>query len=388
MSNLQPEILEMIRKQFHPEPEPRPNNIRMDISPKSAASFRFGLVPFDELEPDAEPFYLVDEFIPRTGLFVAWGPRKCGKSFWLSDLALHVALGWEYRGRKVEAGAVVYFAFEGASGFKKRAKAFRTHYGIADRVPFYLVSARADLVKDHVRIISDIRSQMQGAIPALVVFDTLNRSLVGSEGKDSDMAAYIRAADAVWEAFGGCAVGIVHHCGLEESRYRGHTSLGGAVEAEISISRDAVDNIIARVEFMKDGPSGAEVVSRLERKDVGQDKNGKTLDSCVVLPVEGAAVRSEPSRRSNSRRHRALHDAVVEALDSHGSNITMNGSTVRAVDVEHVRSQFYRRYIVATDENTKDPQNARRMAFARALETLPDNFGMGEIDGQRWIWGA
>jgi hypothetical protein len=39
---------------------------------------------------------------------VIWGPTKCGKSFWVFDLMLHVALGWDYRGMKVRQGTVVY----------------------------------------------------------------------------------------------------------------------------------------------------------------------------------------------------------------------------------------------------------------------------------------
>ena len=60
--------------------------------------------------------------------------------------------------------------------------------------------------------------------PAAVAIDTLNRSLAGSESSDEDMAAYIRAADAIRDAF-NCAVVIVHHCGHEGTRPRGHLSL-------------------------------------------------------------------------------------------------------------------------------------------------------------------
>ena len=70
-----------------------------------------------------------------------------------------------------------------------------------------------------------------------VVLDTLNKSLVGSESKDLDMAAYIRAAEAVRDAF-DCVVIIVHHCGWDESRMRGHSSLRGAVDAEMSVTRE------------------------------------------------------------------------------------------------------------------------------------------------------
>jgi hypothetical protein len=37
-----------------------------------------------------------DSQFPRVGLIVVWGPPKCGKSFWVTDAMLHVALGWPY----------------------------------------------------------------------------------------------------------------------------------------------------------------------------------------------------------------------------------------------------------------------------------------------------
>jgi hypothetical protein len=67
-------------------------------SGNSQASPRFKLVPFDKISVGSERVYLVKGIIPRLGLVVIWGPPKCGKSFWTYDLAMHIALGWEYRG--------------------------------------------------------------------------------------------------------------------------------------------------------------------------------------------------------------------------------------------------------------------------------------------------
>lgn len=94
---------------------------------------RFKLIPFESLMPGADPEYLIKDLFPCGGLIVVWGPPKCGKSFWTMDATLHVALGWEYRGRKVQQGAVVYCAFEGQSGYGKRAEAFRRQHRRPDK---------------------------------------------------------------------------------------------------------------------------------------------------------------------------------------------------------------------------------------------------------------
>src|SRR5262249_24802749 len=147
------------------------------------------------------------------------------------------------------------------------------HHNFDDKwdPPFFLVSARMDFVGDHPELIASIRSKLGTDDPVAVVLDTLNRSLPGSESSDQDMAAYIKAADAVREAF-NCAVIIVHHCGIDTSRPRGHTSLTGAVDAQLAVKRDASNHIFLEVEWMKDGPEGDVVTSRLNAVEVGTDE--------------------------------------------------------------------------------------------------------------------
>lgn len=84
------------------------------------------------------------------------------------------------------------------------------------------------------------------------MLDTLNRSLNGSESSDEDMSAYVRATDAIRETF-DCSVLVIHHCGINDSRPRGHTSLTGAADAQLSVKRDFTGNILVTAEFMKDG---------------------------------------------------------------------------------------------------------------------------------------
>jgi hypothetical protein len=78
---------------------------RLDAQPEAKPRLR--LIPFDEIKLGTESRYLVKGIIPRFGLVIVWGPPKCGKSFWMFDVAMHVALGWQYRDRRVQQGAAV-----------------------------------------------------------------------------------------------------------------------------------------------------------------------------------------------------------------------------------------------------------------------------------------
>ena len=107
---------------------------------------RFNLVRFKDIKMSTSPIALVEGLIPREGLTVVWGPPKCGKTFWVFDLAMHIALGWEYRGRHVEKvnGAVVYVSCEGEPGLGQRKEAFRkAKLEGKDDPNFYLISTPA-----------------------------------------------------------------------------------------------------------------------------------------------------------------------------------------------------------------------------------------------------
>ena len=83
---------------------------------------RIRLVPFEKIMPGTESAYLIKGLIPRVGLTVVWGPPKSGKSFWTFDVVMHIALGWEYRDRRVKQGSVVYVACEGARASRLASK--------------------------------------------------------------------------------------------------------------------------------------------------------------------------------------------------------------------------------------------------------------------------
>ena len=319
------------------------------VPARTPAEPRFRLVPFEQLTPGTEAAYLVKGLIPRVGLTVAWGPPKCGKSFWAFDLAMSVARGVPYRGRRVQGGTVVYCAFEGADGFKARAEAYRIRYLAEDAgvVPFYLSPSPLDLVGDHAALIASIRFYLGDASPALVVLDTLNRSLRGSESDDKDMSAYVRAADAIRDAF-GCAVLIVHHCGIDATRPRGHTALAGAVDAQLAVKRDAGGTITVTVERMKDGPEGDTISSALETVEVGTDSDGDTLQSCVIVEAEPSSV-SEASRRKLSPKASLALEALAEVILAVGQPAPSSfglPSHLKAVPLEKWRAEMLSRGVL------------------------------------------
>jgi AAA domain len=351
-----------------------------DIGGASIGSERFKLTHFDDVTLPTSSSFLVKNLIPRTGITVVWGRPKCGKSFWTFDLAMRVALGGPYRGQKTHQGPVVYLALEGSHGFRGRIEAYRRTYGVTE-APFYLIGDRLDLVSDHQALTKAVKDQIGGTPPVLVVIDTLNRSLTGSESNDEDMAAYIRAADMVWRAF-DCAVMIVHHCGHDKNRPRGHTSLTGAADAQIAVTRDAASNIIVTVEWMKDGPEGLIIGSRLENVDLDTDEDGELITSCVIVPVEGNIAQAGTQRQIKGSTKIAL-DLLREAIGAEGEIASASNHIppgARIVSVETWRRYAYRGTITASEQ-----PDARRKAFARAVAKLREANLIGSWDDHVWI---
>jgi hypothetical protein len=288
-----------------------------DKLPAPPYKCRFPLKPFNELKLSTTANYLVKGIIPSGSFVLIWGPPKCGKSFWAFDLFMHVALGWKYRDQRVKQGLVVYLALEGGPNFRKRIEAWRLRHLMKHNgdVPFYLLDVPVNLITDHKQLITDIKAQLGGQPPAAVVIDTLNRALVGSENDPGDMGKFIRAADTVRAEF-QCTVAVIHHCGLEDTRPRGHTSATGAADAQIAVSRDGNGIISSVVEYMKDDDAGAVIASRLDPVELGIDEDKEKINSCVVVPTEISKPAEIGPKLSENQRtmFSILYDAGPKGL--------------------------------------------------------------------------
>jgi hypothetical protein len=335
----------------------------------------FPLQAFENIRLDSERRgYLVKGLIASMGLAVIWGPPKCGKSFWAADLGMHIALGWDYRGHKVQQASVVYVALEGRHGFPARIEAFRQHHGV-ESAPFYLLSSSLDLVAKSGQLIASIKAQLGTALPGVLFLDTLNRSLVGSESKDEDMARFLAAAEKVAQEL-NCAVVIVHHCGIDASRPRGHTSLSGAVESQLKVERTATGEVIVTVELAKDFEEGTEIVSRLERVELGTDVDGDPITSLVVVPAEASAATRSVTRKLSDRQRLAL-DALDECAVGSGApappSLELPARTV-VVQLNAWREELYRKAVL--DRDAKSPREefkrVRQQLQARGLISVND----------------
>lgn len=370
-------------ERYEPPPPSYDEDVEFDQAPPigdEPPRSRFPLLRFEEIRVNAKRRgYLVKGLLASSGLAVIWGPPKCGKSFWAVDVGMHIALGWEYRGRRVQQAPVVYIALEGQHGIPARIEAFRRHHNIAG-APFYLILVRLDLIADVGSLITEIKAQIGAVLPGAVFIDTLNRSLVGSESKDEDMGRYLGAADRLATGL-QCAVLIVHHCGIDATRPRGHTSLTGSVESQLAVKRGDTGEVVVTVEYAKDFAEGTEIYSRLDPLTVGVDPDGDDITTLVVVPAE-------PSMQG--RRQKSVKGAKAIALDILRNAIDEAGIVPPASshippNTRTILEETWRAYAYQGSVTESDEPDTKRKAFVRAVKDLQTAKLIGIWGGYVWL---
>jgi len=352
---------------------------------------RLKLVLFDQIAPRLNSAKLVKGWLTEGAMSVVYGESNCGKTFVALDLGLHIALGWEWRGKKVKQGVVVYVAAEGGFGISNRVEAFKRHHELTDtEVPFAMVPCGVDLCDpeaDTAELIEVVKeaAATYGAQALLVVIDTLARAMAGgNENAPDDMGSYVRNVDRIREETGAHVMSI-HHSGKDAAKgARGHSSLRAATDTEIEITRDDGSKIgWIRATKQKELPTDAEEAFELKVVELGSDEDGESVTSCVLAETEGAR-----ERRGADRTYR-LPNSTKVALDLLKRAIVDEGkippgSNNIPNNVRAVQASVWKEYCYAGLISDSDRPEAKQKAFKRAFDGLLASKVIGSWGG--WIW--
>lgn len=249
----------------------------------------FDIMLADELEEGEEPEEIIENLFTEGGAGMVYGDSNSGKTFFALDLAAHVASGKKWRDDlEVTQGAVVYVALEGGRALKNRIKALRQAGILTPGAPLFICRDRVSLLeKGHAaKLAQTVRNAaMRSSMPCtLVVLDTMARAMAGGdENKGEDMTEAISCIDAVRAATGAYVL-IVHHSGKDAARgARGHSSLRAAIDTEIEVFRNEGEEIItAKITKQRDLEYGPPMPFKLKVLEVGMNKRGKVITSCVL----------------------------------------------------------------------------------------------------------
>jgi len=324
----------------------------------------------------AEPALdFVEGLLVEGGMSVWYGDSNVGKTFCVLDLAMHVALGRPYRGREVDQGGVVYCALEGVAGIRNRVSAWMKHHWVkpADRrdLPLAIVPSAInmlDVEADVPALIEAIKvaAEQLGRPVKLVVIDTLSRALAGgNENSPEDMGALVRASDMVRQAC-GAHLSFVHHSGKDQARgARGHSLLRAATDTEVEISRGEGSEVsLVKVTKQRELEIGDDMGFRLEVIDLGTNRRGKPLTSCVAVIADAPAAPAKRPKLSNAAA--IARQALESVIAKQGTRVQRDNvpANVPVVTVDAWRQEAYAKGISTGDAE------AKKKAFQRATEKL------------------
>lgn len=355
------------------------------------------------LAPPKYP-WLIKGLVPAGEPVLVYGRTHSGKSFFVFDMAMHVARGVAYHGKRVQPGLVVYCAMEAGRGFAKRMAAYRKRHEVPDdeQVPFELLTKRADLFSAEVdtdALIAEITAiaEEYDAPVAMIIIDTYQAATPGmKEIASEDVSKTNARLDRIRDTF-KCTLVIVHHPNKVGNEPSGHQSITNGIETSIEIrkkkeganeARDAHNRVIreAWVRKQREGISDVRWEFTLPAVNIGFDEDGEEITSCVVAPVgdgdlvmpEDAAKQQRPPGLGGFRINQnetSFFRAMLRALDQGGVAPASVGLVLpgiaRVVDYKLVREIYGRTNLHEEEDQAKGKERLKKQ-ITRARKYLSE----------------
>jgi len=327
--------------------------------------------------------WLIQDLLPAQGFAALYGKPGSYKSFAALYIAGMIGTGNPAFGKGCIQGDVVYIAGEGGAGLKSRRDALEKKYGL-DSAKVYFIPQQLNLRStdhDRQKLISAILAK--NIKPILIIVDTLARAFAGgNENASEDMGAFIRQIGKLQEEL-NTAVLIVHHSGKDEARgQRGHSSLLGAVDTELEVTKipnTTKDERLGQITVtkQKDGEDGFKIGYRMDVVPLGLIDLNKS--SLALVPVELEDMPEKASKKGLTSQQKLALRALERAIEQDGKIVNLSNipSNTRCVDIKFWRSMFNAMHVGESD--------AKRVAFKRCSETLQSTRTIGFWDDLVWI---
>jgi hypothetical protein len=242
----------------------------------------------DEIMSMPETEYAVNGLLEMSTISMIVGDSEAGKTFIMLGIALAIASGREWLGRKTKQGHVVYVYAEGKLGLRKRLLAWKTHHN--EELPtehLHVIPRPINLRDTWVELRELLKTLPEH--PVLIVFDTFGQVAPGVNENDAkDVREVLHAARNIKDEFES-HVAIIHH-GTKNSSgsgYRGSSVFLNDTDAMIEVSREDQGTTNIHCKRTKDSEHFNDFWINLQVVEYGTDETtGNALTSCVVVSVE------------------------------------------------------------------------------------------------------
>jgi phage/plasmid primase-like uncharacterized protein len=299
-------------------------------------------------ESASPPSWLIKGVLPSDGLGVLFGPSGGGKSFVALDMALSIAAGRDWHGRKLKRpGAVIYVCGEGQQGIVNRVRAWEKHTGVSvDDLPFRITRLPVRFLDagSVARLLKAIDAQLDdlGGNVSFLAVDTVNRNFGdGDENSTKDMTRFVDSLTDVQKQL-DCTLMAVHHTGLGDGdRARGSSALRAALDFEIQhrvVGEDQPPQVCLAGKKMKDGSQMTECLFELTFVPLGVDEDGDDYGSLVLDPMAddkvSAAMIADGITRKNKKAKGTYAPIALPVVKAARQQILTNQPDTKTTTIE------------------------------------------------------
>jgi len=372
----------------------------------------FHAVPFWEIDnagPEHE--WLVNGMVTLGDVGILAGESGTGKTFIGVDLGMAVARGMSWMGRRVEPGMVIYNAGEGGMGLKKRLRAYRQVHGLRtdERIPFITLPDPIDLyTSDDMteKLLAECK-HWQEMLPdeklRLIVIDTFSTATPGAdENSAKDMTVVLKRGARLARETAATVI-FVQHMNAGGEKVRGWTGIKANVDSVlICLNQDYRDDqgreVFALVQDKcKDGRRGTKWKYVLEEIDLGDDRHGEAVTSCVIGEPQSGGEKSAsgPDFSSFTTNMRdtlaAIQKAVFEYGEKTPGGLNLPMSIQKVTKIQQVIDVYCRDILVvdnkASDAEQRKARDTARKAIQRGGADLKDAHYIGREGIYVWLTG-
>jgi hypothetical protein len=136
----------------------------------------------------------------------------------------------------------------------------------------------------------------------------------GNENASEDMGALVMNADRIRKET-GAHLSFIHHCGKDAAKgARGHSLLRAATDTEVEIARsESVAGGTIKVTKQRDLPRQSDFGYALKTIELGVNRHGETVTSCVVEPCDHQGASGSRKKKTDIMLDlQALQNVIID----------------------------------------------------------------------------
>jgi hypothetical protein len=375
--------------------------------PGSTTAFGFTWQPHwhGEADPlDTRP-WLIELVLPQTGVGLISGQWGTYKTFVALDLAAATMTATPFVKFPVRRqGGVLFIACEGQSEIAIRLTAAIEARGLEAKAPFVWIDNCPRLLDPNAaKILAAIvqhegeRMSAEFGLPiVLVIIDTANAAAgYAKPGDENDSAVARRIMrDALATAAqdtGALFLSTAHFGKTIETGTRGSSAFEDNADVVLALLGEkdingAVTNPRLCLRKRRTGPNGEEFSFRTKTVDMGTDGHGTAI---TTLTLEWLTDATRPNKGAQwAKSLRLLQQILTNVLADLGSEQQpySDGPIVRAVDIELVRSEFYKSYPAAGDDKGQGRSSPQGIRSRHHRRQEPGLIGTRDIGQLTYVW--